>query len=391
MPPIDYYPQGTGMEERLFADRLRAMHALSMELSALADPDALLRRAVAWGLERLGFDRLSVWLVDEADPEWSVGTWGTDESGAIRDERGRRVRRDPAIAPPGFYEGRVPFLLYRDEPCYDDERRVVGRGDKAMTPLWYGTEFTGELAADNLVTGRPIGERSVDLLVIFSRIVANRLGMQRSFSRLRTAYEDRDTLLRELRHRTRNTFAIIGGLVDLEAGRIGDEAARSALEAIGRRVRALGSLHELLGDAGDFARVRLDRYLGRLAGDLAEGADAAGRGIALELGLDAVELDARRATSVGIALNELVTDSLKYAFPGGRRGRLLVTLRERGDEIVLETRDDGVGLAEDFRVEDATGLGLGLVGLLAAQLGGAFERLPGPGAAFRLRFPRQAR
>ena len=105
-----------------------------------------MEKAVAWALENLSFDRASLWFIDRLDPRWSLGSWGTDETGQLRDERGARVLRDPYIAPAEFYEGKVPVLHYRNQVCYDEKRREVGHADKALAPLWDGNIIIGELA-----------------------------------------------------------------------------------------------------------------------------------------------------------------------------------------------------------------------------------------------------
>jgi len=373
-------------DEVQFSRLLRSLHDISMELAASRDLDALCRRVVEWALANLGFDRISLWFIDALDPEWNLGTWGTDERGFIRDERGARVRRDPIIAPPEFYEGRIPVLASGNEPCYDDRRNVVGRADKALAPLWDGTKIIGELSVDNFVSKREIGARSLEALVLFARIVGHLYSLLRTREALARASEGKDTLLRELRHRTKNNLAVIVSLVNLEYGSARGQETRTALDRMRGRVDALAALYSLLDRDLGPETVRLDEYLGNVAFNVARGYGAESRGIALELELAPVPGDADRAASLGIILNELMTDSFKYAFEGGRAGKIAVRLVDEGELALLELSDDGPGLPPGLDHAGSEGLGLGLVALLVRQIGGSLVTGPGPGAHFELRF-----
>jgi two-component sensor histidine kinase len=370
-----------------FAEDLRALHEIALELATSADAESLCRRAVEWGIGHLGFDRLSIWFLDPDDPDWNLGTWGTDEKGRLRDERGERVRRDPFIAPPGFYEGTIPVIVFRDAACFDDKRREVGRSDKALAPLWDGRRIIGEMSADNLFTRRPIGARAVDLLTIHARTVAHLYSLLKAKEALAAASEARLVLLGELKHRTKNSLAVIAGLIGLEAERARDAEARTVLLALGDRVEALGSLYSMLEVDGNSPDLALDDYLAAVATRLARGHGADSRGIALRLSLEPLRAESAIAAPLGLALGELVTDCLKHAFPEGRRGSVTVALRRRGKDCELEVSDDGIGLPPGFDPSQVTGLGLGLAAMLARQLHGRLETRGGKGARFILNFP----
>jgi len=370
-----------------FSSMLRSLHEVSMELAVLADTASLTETAVGWGLANLGFDRISLWFIDREDPDFNVGTWGTDESGNLRDERGARVRRDPIIAPPEFYEGRVPVLAFHDQPCYDERRNIVGRADKALAPLWDGSCIIGELSVDNFLSKRAIGPRSLEILVLYARIIAHLHSLIDTRTALAAALDQRGILLREVKHRTKNNLAVIAGMVGLEAARAGSAEARETLGRVGSRIGALAALYTLLDRNTESESVRLDEYLMAVARGVMEGQGAEIRGVGLALDVRPVSVRAGSAAPLGIALNELMTDAFKHAFNQGRGGRLVVRLSGEGGRAELEVSDDGPGLPADFRLDGGEGLGLGLVGLLARQVGADFSWGSGPGARFTLRFP----
>lgn len=164
---------------------LKSLHEISFELSLCQCVDDVCRDAVRLGHERLGFDRLGIWLIDQNDPRWKLGTWGIDEEGALRDERGRRMPRRLSDVPSAFYEGRVPILISEDAPCRDDQARVVGRGSMLLSPLWDGHRLIGEIGADDLLGHSGFTIEKKEAFVIFARVVAHLLSLKRAESELR--------------------------------------------------------------------------------------------------------------------------------------------------------------------------------------------------------------
>jgi diguanylate cyclase (GGDEF)-like protein len=163
---------------------LRSLHEISFNLSLCQSVEDVCRDAVRLGREMLGFDRLGVWLNDENDPDWKIGTWGTDESGKLRDERGWREQRKKGEHPGPFYEGKLSLVLNENVPCGDDGR-MVGRGNKLIAPLWDGHTLIGDLGADDLLSHRGFSPEKREVFVIFSRVVAHLISLKRAEAELR--------------------------------------------------------------------------------------------------------------------------------------------------------------------------------------------------------------
>jgi diguanylate cyclase (GGDEF)-like protein len=163
---------------------LKSLHEISFELSLCQSVDDVCRDAVRLGLERLGFDRLSVWLFDQNDPQCKIGTWGTDEAGNLRDERGVRTRRKKDV-PLAFYAGRVE--LYSDDKgiCRDHLGREVGRGNKLLAPLFDGHMLVGELDVDDLLGHKGFSPEKREAFVIFSRVVGHLISLKRAEAELK--------------------------------------------------------------------------------------------------------------------------------------------------------------------------------------------------------------
>jgi PAS domain S-box-containing protein len=209
---------------------------------------------------------------------------------------------------------------------------------------------------------------------------------------LRDSLREKEVLLREIHHRVKNNMAVIAGLLEMQLGEVEDPVARNALRDSRARVRAMSIIHETLHLSENLAEVPLEDYLRNLCGHLfsLHGSEAAG--IRLEISAPEVRLDANQAVPAGLAVTELVTNALKYAFPEGRGGTLTIEGASRIDGwIEVVVRDDGAGLPRGFDPETAGTLGMRLVSLLLTrQLHGRWSWRGNGGATFRLRWPRSA-
>jgi diguanylate cyclase (GGDEF)-like protein len=154
-----------------FAIQMAALHDLSVELAVAEGVEELCERAVRLGRLVLGFDRIGIWFVDADDPSILRGSFGTDESGRIRDERGITIHRSSQTLPADFYAGKEPVYYLKDAPCFDDRMNLVGEADKALALLWDGRKVIGEVVVDNVITKRSIGGGDLDLLVRFARLI----------------------------------------------------------------------------------------------------------------------------------------------------------------------------------------------------------------------------
>jgi two-component sensor histidine kinase len=365
--------------------RLRSLHEISMELSRSADADSLCRKAVELCVARLGFDRIGIWFLDPEDTQIVVGSWGIDEDGRARDERGIRLPRYTKNQPRELLDGSVPFVIVAGDVVFDDQLRTVGRSDKVIAPLWDGTRIGGELVADNLLSGRSISEEDGEVLWLFACTVAHLCALKRSEAALKEALKAKALLLGELQHRTMNSFAMMRSLISIEAGRAQDPTIADTLRKFRDRVTVLSSLYRQLDVSMEHEKVKLGEYLQKIAIDLLNGYGAETRDISLQCHMESIEIDIRSAIPIGLILNELITDSLKHAFPNGRRGTVTLTLRRDAEATVLVIADDGIGLPSGFALGSSKGLGLTIVNTLCGQIGGTIEVGPGPGAAFMLR------
>ncbi|HUN98918.1 MAG TPA: response regulator [Bradyrhizobium sp.] len=197
---------------------------------------------------------------------------------------------------------------------------------------------------------------------------------------------EREVLLREVNHRVGNSLQIIASLLHLQASSAAEEDVKAALTNAMGRVAAVAQVHRRLYTSHDLKSVLLNQYLDALLEDLRRSAEG-NRMSRLTLAADPIEIDPDRAVAIGIIVNELVMNAVKYAYPEGA-GPIHVELKPQGDELVLSIADDGVGLnvKADPR---STGMGQRIVTAMATKLDACVERDPNhTGTRVVVRFPR---
>ena len=252
-----------------FALKMAALHDLSLDLSLAEDVDDLCRRAVGLGHRILGYDRIGIWFADPDDPALLFGSYGTDEAGLIRDERGVGYRRSDETLPAGFYEGREPVYYLGEGPCFNERHEVVGSGEKALALIWDGHKVIGEIWVDNLLSQRAIDGGSLELLVRFARIVGYLTSLKRVQAELRrlsamdelTGIVSRQTVLVVLEKqfnltaRKGESMAVIycdldglKGVNDRQGRSVGDDYIKAVCSMLTAAIRDSDTVGRLGGD-----------------------------------------------------------------------------------------------------------------------------------------------
>lgn len=218
---------------------------------------------------------------------------------------------------------------------------------------------------------------------------------KRQERKLKKAYEEKDALLRELQHRVKNSMSSILSFVRLEIDRNEDPGTASVLEGLKNRIFAFSKLYDLLNRSTDGSFVQLSEYIPLLVDTLKMSFQETVRDVKVDVEVEEEKLNPSNAAAVGLIVNELLTNSFKYAYkqktdetPSANPLTIVsVWIYRRDDRIVLETLDNGPGLPRDFKTEESTGAGLSIVRLLAGQLGGDLAYIPGNGVHVKIDFP----
>ncbi len=184
---------------------------------------------------------------------------------------------------------------------------------------------------------------------------------------------EREVLLREVNHRVGNSLQIIASLLHLQANSSSDDDVKAALTNAMGRVAAVAQVHRRLYTSHDLKSVMLNQYLEALLEDLRRSTEG-NRMSRLTLSAEPIEIDPDSAVAIGIIVNELVMNAVKYAYPDGA-GPIHVDLRTTSDDLELSIADDGVGFQakQDPR---STGMGQRIVGAMATKLDAKVVRDP---------------
>ncbi len=207
---------------------------------------------------------------------------------------------------------------------------------------------------------------------------------------LASALATKEVLLREVHHRVKNNLQIVSSLLSMQADALEPSAAREAFEESQRRVRSMAMVHEQLDTQKVTGEIDFAEYVMRLSRDLIDAYGANPQSIQLRFDLEPVNLGVGLAMPCGLILNELVTNSVKHAFAGGRAGEILVALHAGCDgTITLRVADNGAGLPHGLNYARSNTLGFRIIDILTRQLDGTLALEGGAGADFRLTFPKR--
>jgi two-component sensor histidine kinase len=206
-----------------------------------------------------------------------------------------------------------------------------------------------------------------DLAAEKQHLEAAQTEVLRSADAVKKSLFEKEILLKEVHHRVKNNLQVISSLLLLQARQIVDPKAREMLGESQNRVRSIALVHEKLYQSSDLAHIELGEYVESLADNLFQTYDAGARGISRVVDVRArMTIDA--AIPCGLIINELITNSLKHAFPPGRTGTVRVIAGEVDGRLEITVEDDGVGLPENVNPRGGHSLGLDLVFTLARQI-----------------------
>jgi len=300
------------------------------------------------------------------------------------------------IVTPLYIEGRHVANIYTGQFFYDDD--FVDEAAFAERARGYGfdeDEYLAALRRVPRISRERIGHLMdflVDLTGFVSRLSYSNLGLAKATTELRGAeaalsesVRDKEILLKELQHRVKNSLGIVSSLLRLNQDSVSDEASLRAFMEAADRISCVSMLYEKLSESASADSIDLGRYLRDLVGLLSSSYLAEGSSVTVETKMESMECDARKAVSLGLILNELFTNAIKYS---GGRGRVGVSLSIRGEEAVLEVSDQGSGYPEGFEAESVRSLGMRIVTLMTQRIDGELELASEGGASATVRFQR---
>jgi PAS domain S-box-containing protein len=204
---------------------------------------------------------------------------------------------------------------------------------------------------------------------------------------IKASLREKEVLLKEVHHRVKNNLQVISSLLNLQSAYVKDREALEMFKESQNRVRSMALIHEKLYQSEDLARIDIAGYIRDLVTSLFRSYGASAAAIKLNIDARDIFLDINTSIPCGLIINELVSNSLKHAFPDGREGEIKITMHHINEnKIELIVSDNGIGFPEDIDFRSTESLGLQLVISLVEQLDCTIELDRSRGTAFKTTF-----
>ncbi len=219
------------------------------------------------------------------------------------------------------------------------------------------------------------------LLLLFYKAMRNKFKINQL---LRKKNEEKEFLLKEIHHRVKNNLEIVSSLLSLQSAQISDQNILDAMEASQHRVQSMSMIHQKLYMGENLAAIEMKDYFINLSEYVV---DAYGlvEQVKIEVPMEKLELDVDLAIPIGLIVNELLTNALKYAFPDKEKGVIQISLKTHGTKLQLDVMDNGIGMSTLNKTE-GTGFGTQLIQLLTKQLDGKMVLNTNKGTAVSIQF-----
>lgn len=209
-------------------------------------------------------------------------------------------------------------------------------------------------------------------------------------SQLEESIKEKEVLLKEVHHRVKNNMQVISSILNLQSSYIDDETALSILRESQDRIKSMSFVHESLYQSKTLSEVNFSEYIQNIARNLFHSYGRPEGGITLDFELEEVYLNLDTSIPCGLIINEVVSNSLKYAFEGKEKGNIIIQFSKVSDgKLKLIISDNGIGIPNNFDIENAESLGLQLVTTLINQIGGELDIDTTKGTVFNILFKEQ--
>jgi two-component sensor histidine kinase len=267
-------------------------------------------------------------------------------------------------------DGNWLWILGRGKIAEFDENGIPSRMTGVNIDITNRRLMESEIRSLNAVLEQRVKDRTEALQQANAALEEENAQRIEAETKLQASYNEKVTLLKEIHHRVKNNLQIIASLLNLQSRYIHDDATLAAIRESQNRVRAMALVHEKLYKAEDISHTNLGDYVSFLGAGLFQFYDAKRRGIRFQLDIEEVKVDINTAIPLGLIINELISNSLKYAFPEGRNGVIAISVKKTDHMLAVTYSDDGIGIPAGLDWKNTQSLGLRLVNTLVYQLDG---------------------
>ncbi len=205
--------------------------------------------------------------------------------------------------------------------------------------------------------------------------------------RISQSLKEKELLLKEIHHRVKNNLQVVSSLLKLQSGYVSDTQTLDILTDSQNRVKSMALVHQKLYQSKDYSQIDFSEYLKQLSSHLLNSFRSTSDDVELRISSDNVFLSIDQAIPCGLIINELISNSLKYAFPVGRKGIINVGVDSlNNNDYHITVQDNGIGFPKDLNYKDTKSLGLQLVNTLVGQIDGTISMENHVGTSFKIMF-----
>jgi len=286
-------------------------------------------------------------------------------------------------------EGRICWKSIRDNqsgPCdFCENKNLLDDNGRPKGPIVWEIQNT---KAGGWFEVRDQAIQWIDGRIVRLEIATDINDRKQAEEQIAASLKEKEVLLREIHHRTKNNMQVMTSLLKIQSANIEDKQVAEMFKESRDRIKSMAMVHEKLYQSKGLADVDFKGYVKSLVSSIFSSYGASAAGITSIAETDDVSIGLETAIPCGLIINELVSNSLKYAFPGNRKGEIRVALRSSDeDALVLEVGDNGIGMPENLDFRNTASMGLHLVHILSeGQLHGKIELDRAGGTTFRIRF-----
>ncbi len=278
---------------------------------------------------------------------------------------------------PGQVVGTSVFDFYKDEP------EVIAGIRTALSGItWTGNTFFKGIVFDNIIT--PIFDARQKVIGA-TGIAADITEREHAGKKINALLEEKQLILREVHHRIKNNMNTVAGLMYLQMDTLKEPAAVAALKDARSRVISMMVLYDKLYRSDDFNELSFREYIYPLVDEIV-GNFPNKAIVKVEKNIDDFIIDSKRLSHLGIIINEIITNIMKYAFTGRTDGTITISAMAIHDRVIISIKDDGIGIPDSVDISAAAGFGLQLVDMMTRQLHGVMKFEHGGGTRFILEF-----
>jgi PAS domain S-box-containing protein len=259
-------------------------------------------------------------------------------------------------------------MEFRD--CYIKPNNIISILD---VPIWLQKEMVGVLCMEQTKDRKTWTFEEQDFAASISYIISLSLEASKTDKaqkQIIKSLEEKDVLLREIHHRVKNNMQIISSLLSLQSSSIENPEMKDIFKQSQNRVKSMSMIHEQLYQTEDLAKIDFNSYVNGLIKSLFQMYSVNQKQIECDVNVGDVMLDIETAIPCGLIINELVSNSLKHAFIDKTEGKISFNMMRNSNMINFNVSDNGIGIPDNFHIENTSTLGLNLVKTLVNQLEG---------------------